>query len=194
MTPVDDRDEFAARPSGLAGSALALVTREVGRVPLFALSVGLQAWQRTRGIRALAVRRGGEVLQIAAYTPIGRFLPQQVLDDGADEEAVRIASDAKQATTPQPAPEQLKISEPASPPDLPIANFDNVSLGSLRARLRSLSVEDLVTLREWEQAHAHRLPVITLLDNRITKVSAGATTTTAYPADTGASDNGRVRR
>jgi len=68
--------------------------------------------------------------------------------------------------------EQLHIDEPTSAADLPIPDFDNVSLGSLRARLRSLSVEDLVTLREWEKAHAHRLPVVTLLDNRIAKVSA----------------------
>ena len=81
--------------------------------------------------------------------------------------------------------EKLHVEEPQSRDELPIPDFDNVSLGSLRARLRSLSVEDLVRLREWEQAHANRLPVVTLLDNRIAKVSAdkpGDTTgSTAYP-------------
>jgi hypothetical protein len=207
----------------MASGALALLTREAGRVPLVAVSLGLQVWHRTSGLRALAVRRGGEVLQIAAYTPLGRFLPRPVLDDGADEEAIDIATAARDttaratpvatATAPAAAPpeaavevgapgavtdkveqvtEQLHIEEPQSRDDLPITDFDNVTLGSLRGRLRSLSLEQLVTLREWEQAHGHRLPVITLLDNRIAKVSAEHTAgdAAAYPADGSGSKGG----
>jgi hypothetical protein len=101
--------------------------------------------------------------------------------------------------------EKLHVEEPQSREELPIPDFDNVSLGSLRARLRSLSVEDLVKLREWEQAHAHRLPVITLLDNRIAKVSADSATSGSgtYPksgeqaaktAQNAASDEGGTLR
>jgi hypothetical protein len=56
--------------------------------------------------------------------------------------------------------------------ELPIADFDSVSLPSLRSRLRTLTVADLAILREYEQAHAHRLPVVTMLDNRIAKLAA----------------------
>jgi len=73
--------------------------------------------------------------------------------------------------------EQLDIPEPDSRDELPIPDFDNITLGSLRARLRNLSVEQLVTLREWEQAHAHRVPVLTALDNRIAKLGPAE----AYP-------------
>jgi hypothetical protein len=231
MTPADNS---SSRNGGLTDQALRLVTREATRLPLFALSVGLQTWQRTKGVREMVLRHGAEALQIAAHTPIGRFLPQAVLDDGAEDEAERIASQAKQArlvpvvdpakpaekakaTAKPPAtkasPEKadvpkaareagapgavteeveavtakLDIDEPESRDDLPIPDFDNVSLGSLRGRLRSLSLQELVTLREWEQAHAHRLPVITLLDNRIAKVSAEQTTTngsgSTYPRE-----------
>jgi hypothetical protein len=225
MTPADQRDDRTAPAPGLASAALAMLTREAGRMPLVALGLGMQAWQRTAGLRALAARRGGEVLQIAAHTPIGRFLPSPFVDDGADEEAALIATAARDTTAAvaqetaavehetaeralngtapaQPpaaaveagAPgvvteevervtEQLQIEEPRSRDDLPIPDFDNVSLGSLRARLRSLSLEQLVTLREWEQGHAHRLPVITLLDNRIAKVAAEQPGTDAYPKD-----------
>jgi len=82
--------------------------------------------------------------------------------------------------------EAVHVKEPESREDLPIPDFDNVSLGSLRGRLRSLSLEQLLVLREWEQAHAHRLPVITLLDNRIAKVSAQeqpANGSTSYPSE-----------
>src|SRR3954447_4040840 len=247
MTSADDR---SSRSRGLTDHAIRLVTREASRLPLFALSAGLQVWEHTRGLRAMVLRHGGEALQIAAHTPIGRFLPQQVLDDGAEDEAERIASQARQArltpvATPPRAAENgaakpaattpaakttaasraatpevpeaarqvgapgavteeveavsatLDVAEPESRADLPIPDFDNVSLGSLRGRLRSLSLEQLVVLREWEQAHARRLPVITLLDNRIAKVSAqdngngdGNNGSTAYPDESRAVQTG----
>jgi hypothetical protein len=56
--------------------------------------------------------------------------------------------------------------------ELPIADFDGITVPSLRSRLRRLSVADLAVLREYEQAHAHRLPVLTMLDNRIAKLAA----------------------
>jgi hypothetical protein len=182
------------------------LARQATRLPLTALSLGLEAWERSRGLREVAVRRGGEVLQIAAHTPLGRFLPRLVIDDGADEEAARItaAVQAERATDasgrPEPASppvptaakevgapgavaaeveqiveevtERADLAEPESRDELPIPDFDNISLGSLRARLRALDVEQLVVLREWEQAHAHRLPVLTALDNRIAKLGA----------------------
>jgi len=190
------------------------LARQAGKAPLTALSWGLEAWERSAGVRRFALRRADEALQIAAHTPLGRLLPKLVLDDGADEEAARIAVAARDAGTAEPparptrtataapvrtarasaparevgAPgavadevervvDQLAIPEPESRNELPIPDFDNITLGSLRARLRNLSLEQLVTLREWEQAHAHRLPVLTTLDNRIAKLGA----TEAYP-------------
>jgi hypothetical protein len=69
--------------------------------------------------------------------------------------------------------------------DLPLPDYDHMTLGSLRGRLRSLSVEQLVQVRDYEKAHAHRLPVVTLLDNRIAKLAteqAHGDTTTALAA------------
>lgn len=201
--------------------------RRAQQLPLTAISLGLQAWERSRGLREFALRRGNEALQIAAHTPLGRLLPEQVHDDDADAEAARIVADAREATaaappapkskskptpkpkpepvaaqTPKPAPapppaaeteaarsvgapgavaheveeiaEKLHVDIPQSRDELPIPDFDNISIGSLRARLRALSVEDLVVLRSWEAEHANRLNVITTLDNRIAKL--GSTT------------------
>jgi hypothetical protein len=53
---------------------------------------------------------------------------------------------------------------------LPLADYDHMTLGSLRGRLRSLSMEELVAVRDYEKSHADRLPVVTLLDNRIAKL------------------------
>ena len=173
------------------------LARQVSRLPLTALSLGLEAWERSAGLREFARRRGNEALQIAAHTPLGRLLPQLVLDDDADAEAARITAavrttestepvrapdPVRAARTPQTAP-AVHVPEPETRADLPITDFDNITLGSLRARLRNLSVEQLVLLREWEQAHAHRLPVLTTLDNRIAKLGASD----AYPRGEGES-------
>lgn len=58
--------------------------------------------------------------------------------------------------------------------DLPLPDYDHMTLGSLRGRLRSLTVEQLVQVRDYEKAHADRLPVVTLLDNRIAKLATDA--------------------
>jgi hypothetical protein len=55
--------------------------------------------------------------------------------------------------------------------ELPLPDYDHMTLGSLRGRLRTLSVDQLVQLRDYEKAHADRLPVITMLENRIAKLS-----------------------
>jgi hypothetical protein len=61
--------------------------------------------------------------------------------------------------------------------DLPLPDYDHMTLGSLRGRLRSLTVEQLVQVRDYEKAHANRLPVVTLLDNRIAKLATDAAAT-----------------
>lgn len=58
--------------------------------------------------------------------------------------------------------------------DLPLEDYDHLTLGSLRGRLRSLDVDQLVRLRSYEKAHANRLPVVTMLDNRIAKLATDA--------------------
>ncbi len=57
--------------------------------------------------------------------------------------------------------------------DLPLADYDHLTLGALRGRLRSLDVDQLVALRSYEKSKADRLPVVTMLDNRIAKLAAG---------------------
>ena len=53
---------------------------------------------------------------------------------------------------------------------LPLEDFDHLTLGSLRARLPRLDAVALVQLLDYERTHAHRLPVLTMLENRIAKI------------------------
>ncbi|RJK93811.1 hypothetical protein [Vallicoccus soli] len=57
--------------------------------------------------------------------------------------------------------------------DLPVAGWDARSAVSLRPSVRALDLPELEVLREWERSHAARPPVLELLEERITEVSAG---------------------
>ena len=55
---------------------------------------------------------------------------------------------------------------------LPLANYDELTVASLRARLRNLSVEQLTEILDYEKAHAARPDVISMFERRIAKVQA----------------------
>jgi hypothetical protein len=93
------------------------------------------------------------------------------------------------AATPEVVEQVEKIaSNVAAPPitdhdELPLPDYDHMTLGTLRGRLRSLDMQQLVQLRDYEKSKADRLPVITLLDNRIAKLANGESTPTGAPAE-----------
>ncbi len=49
-------------------------------------------------------------------------------------------------------------------------DYDALTLAQLRARLRTLSIEDLTALLDYETAHAARAPFMTMLSNRVSSV------------------------
>ena len=87
--------------------------------------------------------------------------------------------------TPAPenaaAPETVAAQTTAEPETteaaaaLPLANYDELTIASLRARLRTLTPEQLTVLIEYEKAHANRADVITMFERRITKLALGLT-------------------
>ena len=72
--------------------------------------------------------------------------------------------------------------------ELPLPDYDHLTLGALRGRMRSLDLPQLVQLRDYEQAKAHRLPVITMLDNRIAKLASDPTAPLSGGSVSGPSD------
>jgi hypothetical protein len=79
---------------------------------------------------------------------------------------------------PEPAaPEASAGSETSASPDassaLPLANYDELSVASLRARLRNLSNDDLTLLMTYEKAHQNRPEVIKMFQNRLIKMTTG---------------------
>jgi hypothetical protein len=80
-------------------------------------------------------------------------------------------ADPAAAAAPQPAagPEPAAAADPA-----PLPNYDELSVPSLRARLRNLDVTQVRQLAEYERAHAARAEVLTMFERRIAKLEAEA--------------------
>jgi len=63
---------------------------------------------------------------------------------------------------------------PAAAGPAPLPNYDELSVASLRARLRNLDVAQVRQLAEYERAHAARAEVLTMFERRIAKLEAEA--------------------
>jgi hypothetical protein len=84
--------------------------------------------------------------------------------------ATKTAKAAKTAKT-VPAPRPGTAEPAAEAPPLP--GYDDLSLASLRARLRVLDAAQIRAMLAYERAHARREPVITMLERRLAKITAG---------------------
>ena len=75
-------------------------------------------------------------------------------------------------------------------PELPVPNYDDLSVASLRARLRNLDLSQVRVLLEYEKDHAGRAAVLTMFERRIAKLerarlsSPPARGLTAMPLET----------
>lgn len=109
---------------------------------------------------------------IAAEVDVHPVDVEPVDVEPADSEAVDIVTRAAVAAEEAAEDDSRPTVERE---ELPIEDFDHVTAGSLRGRLRRLELPELRTLRSYEQEHGHRLPILTLLENRIAKLEAVAT-------------------
>jgi len=77
---------------------------------------------------------------------------------------------AGELLVPVPSEAAREVTERALAAEPVVPGWDELSLGSIRARLRRLSEEDLVALHDYEENHAARPDVLSMLQNRLTKV------------------------
>ena len=69
--------------------------------------------------------------------------------------------------------------------DLPIPDYDHLQVGGLTSRIRALGAEDLQTLIGYERSHANRFQVVTIMENRLSALKAGAEPSGGNPAAAG---------
>ena len=93
----------------------------------------------------------------------------------AAPEKAKTAPAAKAGPAAKPktgtAPRTTKSRPAEAAPPMP--GYDDLSLASLRARLRTLDAPTIRAMLAYEQAHARREPVITMLERRLARISAG---------------------
>jgi len=115
-------------------------------------------------------------------------IPDEVIwtsESGTDGSApittATVTGSSAAGTPPKPGPDLFPAAEAASAEEAPVLGseptvlpgYANMTIPQLRGRLRFLSVSDLRTLLEWENAHGDRPAFVTMLSNRITAVQEG---------------------
>lgn len=65
--------------------------------------------------------------------------------------------------------------------DLPLPDYDHVTVGALPAAIAPLSADEVQLLLDYEREHGHRLPVTTVLEHRLDRLRSGD----AEPSSTG---------
>ena len=82
------------------------------------------------------------------------------------------AGDAAPTMAGEAAPAAQAARAATTAPGAPLPNYDELSVASLRARLRNMDVAQLRQLAEYESAHAGRADVIAMFERRIAKLQA----------------------
>jgi hypothetical protein len=126
--------------------------------------------QVTARIRADGVAGAPAQALRAAFTQVGRLLL------AADQLRSRIREEQANGRPPPPgqtgAPPGRAEAEVTGPSALPVPNYDELSLPSLRARLRTLSADQLRVLVRYERAHSGRPDILAMFERRLAKLAA----------------------
>jgi hypothetical protein len=99
--------------------------------------------------------------------------PETVASETVASETAVPETVAAETVAPKAEPEAAPAPAAAPAGELPLANYDDLSIASLRARLRNLSAEQLTQLIDYEKGHAARPDVITMFERRIAKLAEG---------------------
>jgi len=150
----DAVEDLAAKAAGTpAGAAAGRAAQDIAAQDIAAKDIAAQ------DIAAQA---------IAAQAPKGHPTPKAVEPD-----ATRVTTAASSDVVDTVERVSAVLGGTVLPHDeLPLPDYDHLTLGAVRGRMRSLDLPQLVQLRDYEQAKANRLPIVTMLDNRIAKLAS----------------------
>ncbi|UOY03073.1 hypothetical protein [Blastococcus sp. PRF04-17] len=71
---------------------------------------------------------------------------------------------------------------------LPLPDYDHLPVEGLTTRIRTLDAQGVQTLLEYERAHANRLQVVTVMENRLSALRDGAQPSGGDPASSAVDD------
>ena len=113
--------------------------------------------------------------ETAASTTVSEPVPAESVAEPAQAAPAPVPAEAAPVSA---APVVAEAPVPAAPAEggaegaPPLPNYDELSVASLRARLRNLDVAQVRELAEYERAHAARADVIAMFERRIVKLEA----------------------
>lgn len=193
------RPPFAARVA--AGIAVTLV-EEVQKLPTTAITLPMTAVSQVlqtgmhvqQTVTALAIK-GDEALAVLfpptddqpSWATFDEDTPAPVATNGRDvpESPSNTSNNGRFELYSMSPATDGHGPESADEPKEPVAtatgerpeiadylDYDNLTLAQLRARLRSLSVDELTALLDYENGTRARAPFLTMLGNRITAATA----------------------
>lgn len=185
------RVPFAAR---LAAGVAVTVVEEARKLPSTAITFPMtvvsevlaSSMRLQQQVTALAIK-GDQV--IAALPLIGTPDQEQPSWAVFDDDLAAASDGDVDVPDPEPSPATGRFALYSTPPpELPaeespapgserpdivdLVDYDTLALAQLRARLRTLTLDDLETLREYEGTSRGRAPFLTMLENRITTAKA----------------------
>jgi hypothetical protein len=121
----------------------------------------------------------------AAEAPAGAAAPEATAESETTAEPAAVVAETTAETTAEPetiaepevtAEPATVVAETTAAPEaaaaLPLENYDELTVASLRARLRNLSNDDLGLLRAYEEAHQNRPEVVKMFQNRLLKMTS----------------------
>ena len=107
--------------------------------------------------------------------------PETVTPETVTPETVTPETVTPETVTPETGGGHVKLvpgdaaaaAPAASAGTLPVQNYDDLTIASLRARLRNLSADQVTQLVDYEKSHANREDVVQMFERRIAKLAEG---------------------
>ena len=154
--------------------ALRAVFAGIGQVLLVADKIRNRAVEQVSGTATTAAppREAPPSVPTAAPSTAPAESPSaDHLPEVTEIPATPAASEAPAAPQAPAAPEATKPGAEATEPGaLPLSNYDELTIASLRARLRVLSPSQISALLEYEKVTEGRPAVITMFERRLAKL------------------------
>ncbi len=142
----------------------------VGSTVRTGVLVGQTAFAIGKGVTGALLHKAIEIPARLLASGMDRLQPET--SEPADDEALATVLDP--FDLPEEVTQEIQEATPGATLDhaeLPLEDFDHLTLGQLRSRIRTLDAAALVQLLDYEKTHADRLPVTLALQNRLTKLS-----------------------
>ena len=161
-----------AEPAGRAGRAGR--AEPAGKAEPAAEGSRWRSLDETGNVRLISEGGGAAAAPVSAPAPPDSAAPAAPVTDEAPADkapADEVPADEASAPPQASAADEAAAADVAEQGGLPLSNYDELTIASLRARLRVLSVSQITTLLEYERAAQARPAVITMFERRLAKLA-----------------------